>query len=317
MHKTIFFWIICLGFWAELPAQENPQVKPALGGILSKFSTLRDLTISAGGDEVYFTIQSPTEEVSTISFLRKKNKQWSEPAIAPFSGKYKDLEPFLTPDGLRLYFVSDRPLDMASDKPKDFDIWYVSRKSLLDSWSAPVNLGIPVNTEYNEFYPALSANNNLYYTSDAPGSKGKDDIFMAKWENNQYINPTSLSDSINSKAYEFNAFVAPDESYLIYTIYQASDGLGSGDLYLSFRNTDGNWSKATNLGAVVNSTRMDYCPFVHSATQTLYFTSRRTAISTPKLGFAGMEKLLKTIQQYENGQSRIYQIQIKNLLLKN
>ena len=65
-------------------------------------------------------------------------------------------------------------------------------------------------------------------------TKGKDDIFVSKWENGKYTEPVSLSDSINSDGYEFNAFIAPDESYIIFTAYQREDGFGSGDLYMSY-----------------------------------------------------------------------------------
>ncbi|WP_321538323.1 hypothetical protein [Flavobacterium piscinae] len=49
--------------------------------------------------------------------------------MVSFTGKYKDLEPFLSTDGLKLYFASNRPLT-ESGEPKDFDIWYVERKTL-------------------------------------------------------------------------------------------------------------------------------------------------------------------------------------------
>lgn len=108
-----------------------------------------------------------------------------------------------------MYFSSNRPLEEGVGEVKDYDIWYVERLSIKSAWSAPVNMGYPINTESNEFYPSVSRLNNLYFTSDGPLSKGKDDIFVSKWRKGTYDLPVSLSDSINSDGIEFNAFIAP------------------------------------------------------------------------------------------------------------
>ncbi|MBK8368965.1 MAG: PD40 domain-containing protein [Bacteroidetes bacterium] len=54
--------------------------------------------------------------MSTIVTVNSRNGKYSKPKVASFSGKYHDLEPFLSPDGLRLYFSSDRPLDNKSNE---------------------------------------------------------------------------------------------------------------------------------------------------------------------------------------------------------
>ncbi|MGB5819788.1 MAG: hypothetical protein WBG90_09915, partial [Saonia sp.] len=187
--------------------QEPLKATPALE-ILNKYPKVRDFTLSTSGNEAYFTLQSPLEELSVIAYSKKRNKVWTEPLIAAFSGCYKDLEPFLSPNQLRLYFASNRPLKDSITETKDFDIWYVERKDLNSQWSGAKNVGAPVNTEHNEFYPALAANHNLYFTSDALDSKGKDDIFFSEWANNQYTTPISLGGAINTEGFEFNAYIA-------------------------------------------------------------------------------------------------------------
>lgn len=298
-------------------AQEKLQVQPVLPDIIMEFPNVRDFTISLTLDEAYFTAQSYIGELSVIITVIKKNGKWSEPEIAPFSGKYQDLEPFLSPDGLKLYFVSSRPLSDSTDNPKDFDIWYVQRENQNSQWSSPINIGLPFNTENNEFYPSIAANKNIYFTSDASSSKGKDDIFVSEWENDQYSKPVSLSDSINSEGYEFNSYVSPDESFIIFSGYNRADGLGSGDLYISYRNDNGAWSKARNLGPEINSDKMDYCPFVNIGTEMLYFTSKRSQLNYPKSGFNTVTELLSGMNSYENGQSRIYKVSIEGMLRMN
>jgi len=295
-------------------AQQNTVVQPFSDGSLAQLVNARDFTINSDGLEAYFSAQSPLGELSAIMRIKYENGAWSAPELVAFSGKYMDLEPFLSPDGLQLYFASDRPLNENSDEPKDHDIWYVQRANKNDNWSKPINMGSPVNTEHNEFYPSVSMNKNVYFTSDPPDSKGKDDIYFAAWENGTYARPVSLSDSINSEGYEFNAYVSPNESFLIFSGYQRSDGHGSGDLYISYQNADSTWSQAVNLGPEVNSGQMDYCPFVHLPTSTLYFTSRRSELGMTKREFNSAEDFLHIVSSYENGFSRIYQVDVTEFL---
>jgi len=303
LKKIFLLFISVFGF-----AQE--QTKPiAAFDFLKKYINTRDLTLSSTQDEVYFTIQNTNEEVSVIAFSKKVNQKWTEPKLISFTGKHRDIEPFLSSDGLKLYFSSNRPMHDSIATSKDYDIWYVERSNLKSEWSAPKNLGAPVNTTNNEFYPSLTKTGNIYYTSDGSKSVGKDDIFFSKWENNKYLEPTTLGLNINSAGYEFNAFISPDEKFLIFTGYNRTEGLGSGDLYISYKDKNGDWEKAKNMGTEVNSPLMDYCPFYDSKTGTLYFTSKRN--STSNLGFKTMEEFEKEINKYENGLSRIYKYNLK------
>lgn len=289
-------------------------VKPFLAEIISQYPSVRDVAISANGSEVYFSVQGYQGELSTIVTVNSSNGKYSKPQVASFSGKYHDLEPFLSPDGLRLYFSSDRPLDNTSKELKDYDIWYVERKSVKDDWSIAINLGAPVNTKDNEFYPSITLSNNLYFTCDGMMSKGKDDVFMSEYKNGKYESPVSLNDSINSIGYEFNAFVAPNESFMIYTCYNREGGFGSGDLYISFKNKDNQWIKAQNIGKSINSNGMDYCPFVDLKNGTMYFTSKRNAVEKQFDKKQTLEEVLKEMNVYENGLSRLYQVDINDIL---
>lgn len=300
-----------LFFLTSIALSQGNNPEPFLPEIFSQFPNVRDIAISSDGDEIYFSVQSYLDEVSFIAWIKKINDAWSDPEIASFSGKYFDIEPFLSSDGLKLYYASNRPLDGTGEKPKDFDIWYVQRQNINSDWSNPINIGLPINTEENEFYPSISDKGNFYFTCDARETKGKDDIFFSRFDGEKYTMPESLSDSINSAGYEFNAFISPDESYIIFTGYQWDDGIGSGDLYISYNLPEGGWTKAKNLGTEINSSKMDYCPFVDTKTNTLYFTSKRTSINKSGTGFSTMKDFLNEMKHYENGLSRIYRTFLK------
>jgi len=296
-------------------AQDTPtNVEPFLPEIVSQFPGVRDLAISPAGNELYFTIQSYLGELSSLVCLKKTSGVWTNPEVAQFSGKYHDLEPSFSPDGFKLFFVSNRPTDSTKTESKDYDIWYVERKNVASEWSAAINIGAPINTKENEFYPSITKSKNLYFTSDGPNSKGKDDIFVSKWVNGKYQMPLSLCDSVNSTGYEFNAFISPNESYLLYTCYNRKNGFGSGDLYISYNKGNDQWTSAKNLGEEINSPQMDYCPFVHVQEGTLYFTSKRSDIKTQFEKRQNVSEILKEMNKYENGQSRLYQTQTNFLI---
>lgn len=316
MKRVAIFLLILLLAINNFAQNAAVTATPFLPELFSQFPNVRDIALSPKGDEVYFTVQSYVEGCSSIAYAKKVNGKWGEAKMAAFSGRFNDLEPFFYLNGLRLYFVSNRAFDGKSSEIKDYDIWYVERKSLMDDWSEPINLGAPVNSVGNEFYPSLSKNGNLYFTSDnLPSlSKGRDDIFMSALVNGKYTSPVLLSDSINTTEYEFNAFVAADESYLIYTGYNRAGGFGSGDLYISFKNKKGEWTSSVNLSKEINSDKMDYCPFVDEKKNMLYFTSKRNTVKTVFEKQYTLAELLKEMNKYENGLSRIYAVDISSLL---
>lgn len=292
--------------------QKTIQVEPV--EINSNGAVIRDFTMSASGQEAYVTLQSPLEEISVLVRISKSGNKWKLHSMLPFSGKYKDLEPVLSKDNLRLYFASNRPLSDTTALSKDYDIWYVERESMETEWGAPINMGEPINSKYNEFYPSVSENNNLYFTSDNPISKGKDDIFFSRWNNDRYMEPISLSNAINTDGYEFNAYVSSDESFLIFSGYNREDGMGSGDLYISFRDDDHIWTPAVNLGKGFNSKHMDYCPFIDQHSMTMYFTSKRSTFKLTN-NFKSIDEVIQEVGKSENGLSSIFRVQISDMKL--
>lgn len=299
LYYVLAFVIFYNGF-----AQNKAKVQAFLPEVFIDYPNVRDFTISADEDEAYFTMQSLKGELSVIATLRKLDGKWST-EIVSFSGIFTDLEPFLSPDELRLYFVSNRPID-ATTELKDFDIWYVERDHRNESWSEAINLGPIVNTENDEYYPAVSTSKTLYFTRADPNSNSKDDIIVSLWKDGSYTKPRVLGEAVNSDGYEFNAFISPDDDLIIFGGYMRPDGVGDGDLYLSRKDENGQWMQAENLGVPINSKHLDYCPFLNLKTKTLYFTSKRTNVNKHNSGFANFEDLLKEINQIENGTSRIY-----------
>ena len=108
------------------------------------------MAISPAGDELFYTLQYARGLISVILYSEKINGKWTTPEVASFSGVYNDLEPAFSPDGSKLYFVSNRPLQQDGNK-KDYDIWYVIKEK--GKWQQPSNADAAINSEKDEFYP--------------------------------------------------------------------------------------------------------------------------------------------------------------------
>ncbi|MDZ7685318.1 MAG: hypothetical protein U5O39_10230 [Gammaproteobacteria bacterium] len=117
----------------------------------------------------------------------------------------------------------------------------------------PVNVGAPINTAGNEFYPSVTASGNLYFTGQRETGAGNEDIFRAVMEDGRWSRIENIGPGVNTEGYEFNAFVAADESYIIFSSQRGRDDeLGGGDLYISRKGDSGEFEKATQLSGPIN-----------------------------------------------------------------
>lgn len=301
---------------AFLAAQSNVLPAPAMPqlfeeGIVSTAMYERDMAISPDGKEMFYTVQVRPAMFQALVYRHKlENGRWSAPQIAGFSGHYSDLEPAFSADGKKLFFSSNRPV--SGQQSKDFDIWCVEKQN--GQWTNPQNLGATVNAGGDEFYPSVAQNGNLYFTATRRNGIGKEDIFVARWQNGKYEDPEPLDTAVNSKTYEFNAFVSPDEQFIIYTSWGRSDDKGGGDLYISIKDADGHWQSAVNC-TMLNSEKLDYCPFVSFDKKTLFFTSERHNFSTSLPAKAVTFSELQQISAGAlNGNGNIYHIPFDNVL---
>jgi WD40-like Beta Propeller Repeat len=137
------------------------------------------------------------------------------PQVAPFSGQYSDADPFITADGSKFFFISNRPVSGDGAPKEDLDIWIMTKEG--SGWSRPpVNLGVPVNSKGNKWYPTVAADETLYFGSDCEGGYGQTDIYRSKLIDGKYARRENIGSPISTAADEYEPFIAPDQSFLIF-----------------------------------------------------------------------------------------------------
>jgi Tol biopolymer transport system component len=287
----------------------GPLDKPRVfgAGIISAGEHELELTLTPDGRTAYFVKASPGWGIMRIVFSQFRDGRWETPQMAEFSGQYKDTDPFITPDGSKLYFVSNRP-DTGTTPNKDEDIFVVERTA--EGWGAPHRLGPPINTSGGDSFPTVAANGTLYFCSDRAGGFGDGDVYRSRLVNGKYAEPENLGAAINSKSGEWHAYIAPDERFLVF-VSDRPGGAGRDDLYISYHR-HGQWTKAANMSDL-NTPAMDYAPSVSPDGKYLFFTSTRSLPLPPSSGRRlTYKELLEQIRSPGNGLADIYQVELKN-----
>jgi Tol biopolymer transport system component len=257
--------------------QSLPGSTPELfaPGIVSTGMFTRDIAMPPDGKEIYFCVAIGNYTYSTILYTREVDGKWTPPEIVPFSGGpgVADFEPAFSPDGSKLYFLSSRP--DGDEPPGDQDIWVAER--IQGEWGIPQNLGEPVNTDGGEFFPSLTSDGTLYFTRNEKGSR-LNQIFRSRWEDGAFAEPELLPQQVNCGTNRYNAFVAPDESYIIVPAVGMPDAYDGVDYYIVFRDQNDHWSEPVNMGALVNQENaLGYSPFVSPDGGQFFFMATRTS----------------------------------------
>lgn len=248
-------------------------------GIVSTGMYTRDIAMMPDGSEVYFGVL--LGQFSTILETHLADGRWTKPEVAAFArdSRFFNLEPAISPDGRRFFFLSTRVpagRDPTASEVRAWtnqDIWVMDRVG--DRWSEPYNLGAPVNTEGQEFFPSVTRDGTLYFTRGIDSTR-ESYIYRSRMVDGRYQEPEKLGPHVNSTPVQFNAFISPDESYLILCTPRREDSRGGTDYYVVFRSGDDVWSEPVNLGDAVNTPADgEYSPYVSPDGKYFFFMSTR------------------------------------------
>ena len=229
--------------------QKIPGIIPEVfaPGIVSKDGVQSKLLISPDGLEIIFQNMisagsTPNDRKTCFVCIKMENDHWGLPANIPFSLEYTNDEPSLSADGQKLFFVSNRPSTGSKEPQKMSDIWVSLRTG--EGWSEPVNPGLPVNTDGVEVQPFYSTENILYLGRN-------DGIYYSNYSNDHFSEPVKLDENI-FKGRVRGICVSPDNETLI-VHSDMTVGYGKWDLYISFKDKSGRWTRLINMGNSINT----------------------------------------------------------------
>lgn len=236
--------------------------------------------VTADEKVLIFTRQANRNEDFYKSIQTDSNWSISEPLSKVINTTiYNEGAQCISPDGMYMFFTGcNRP-----DGLGRCDIYLSKREG--KNWSAPFNIGGPVNTPGWESQPSLTADGKtLYFVSTRPGGQGGYDIWKSDLKNDgTWTVPLNLGPSINTPYDEQSPFIHADGQ----TLYFSSNGwpgLGNKDLFISRKDSTGKtWSKPQNLGYPINTFGEESGLTISSDGKTAFFASDQ------KGGFGGLD----------------------------
>jgi hypothetical protein len=297
-----------LSYLGQKPPGITPE--PFAPDIIATGYYERDITISPDGTEIFYGIL--TGRHVTILYTRLADGKWTEPEIAPFArnSQFFFLEPCFSPDGNTIYFLCTKPPEGKEPAPgwAYQNIWASDKKSD-GTWGEIYNPDTAFNRPNSQFYPSLTKTGTLYFTR-SDEQTGKSEILRAKKNGNKLDTPELLPPVINANGNIYNAFISPDESYLIGCVDNKKNEINPGfaNYYIFFRDKNDNWNEGISFGPDINikgSTAISAS--VSPDGKYLFFSARTTSDMMKELASKNTIGALKEyLNSPQNGNYDIY-----------
>ena len=280
MNKKLIFLFLLIPFMINGEEKSFPQLKgPYLGqhapGMTPKLFAPGIICTDAHEGSSGFALKGTVYVFQKFInrkchtyIMRLKDKTWTSPRLIPFWKQLIHNGDFvLSPDDSTMLY------QVKKEKNKGLvsNIWKVKIQD--DNWGKKTPFLSPINTQYDESFASEASNKNLYFFSRRPGGKGKSDLYMAKYKAGKYTALKNLEE-LNTQHHEWDPFVSPDESYLIFCSTKPG-GLGGDDFYITFKGSNNKWTEPVHMGDQINSPRSDNRPYVTNDGRYFFYTSSK------------------------------------------
>lgn len=211
--------------------------------------------------------------MSNIRFARDNRDNASAYKLKPLSDTVNAFVmqyfPVLTADQQQLIFTR-----RMGGGPSDDEDLVISRKNAKGRWTEPESVSRNINSELNEGTSTISADGRKLIFTSCVGRQGYGscDLYESIRTGEEWTKPRNLGPNVNSAEWESQPSLSADGR----TLYFVSDrrgGVGRRDIWVSYLNENGDWSRAKNAGRPINTMYDEISPFIHVNNRVLYFAS--------------------------------------------
>jgi len=212
---------------------------------------------SPGLEEIYFVKYIKGQNTGEMCRMKKKGDIWESPEKVSFA-KARDNNPFFL-DRDTLLFYSTR-----------FGGSICRVEKTGDQWSEPVavTLAVPAGKRLGSQFSVTTS--GVLYAELWNVDESDADFYRWAPADGQYPVAEKLRGSVNSSSYDFMPSVDPEEKYLVFCS-QRPGGSGKTDLYVSFKDADGTWSEAVNMGPLFNTAEEEGFPSISPDGRYVFF----------------------------------------------
>lgn len=137
----------------------------------------------------------------------------------------------------------------------------------------PVNMGSNINTADLEYLPSLTVDGNKMIFNRRINND--EDFYESDKIGGVWQPAKPVAGKLNTNFNEGAQNISQDGEWLIFTGCNYPEGMGSCDLYISYKNKNGEWSEAQNMGRPINSESWESAPSLSPDKRDLYFSSNR------------------------------------------
>ena len=155
----------------------------------------------------------------------------------------------------------------------EFALQYKQKSSIKNYLFNPQNMGDSINSTSLEYLPSLTVDGNKMIFNKR--INGDEDFYESNKVNGAWQKARPIAGKLNTNFNEGAQNISQDGEWLIFTGCNYPEGLGSCDLYISYKNKNGEWSEAENMGRVINSDAWETAPSLSPDKRDLYFSSTR------------------------------------------
>ncbi len=163
----------------------------------------------------------------------------------------------------------------------EFALQYKQKSNIKNYVFNPQNMGDSINSKALEYLPSLTVDGNKMIFNRR--INGDEDFYESNKINGVWQNAKPLAGKLNTNFNEGAQNISQDGEWLIFTGCNYPEGLGSCDLYISYKNKNGEWSEAENMGRNINTDAWESAPSLSPDKRDLYFSSTRPG------GFGGSD----------------------------